>query len=67
MLNSLVPKLPGIQNVHTWSAWYLFSCDHDVMEIGLEFLEQKGNVLCVIQPTLRSTLGVYDILPPIYV
>ena len=32
-----------------------------VIKIGPEFSEQKGNVLCVIQPALRSTLGVYDI------
>ena len=36
-----------------------------VIKIGPEFLEQKGNVLRVIQPTLRSTLGVYDIRSPI--
>ena len=61
---SLVPRLPGTRNVHAWRAWYLFSHDHDVIEIGPEFLEQKGNVLRVIQPTLRSMLGVYDIRPP---
>ena len=36
-----------------------------MIKIGPEFLEQKGNVLRVIQPDLRSTLGVYDIRPPI--
>ena len=36
-----------------------------VIKIGPEFSEQKGNVLRVIQPALRSTLGVYDIRPPI--
>ena len=35
---------------------------HDVIEIGLK---QKGNILRFIQPTVRSTLGVYDIEPPI--
>ena len=44
-----------------------FSRDHDVIEIGTEFLEQKGNVLRVIQPALRSTLGVYDIRPPVVI
>ena len=58
---SLVPRLPGMRNVHAWRVWYLFSRDHDVIKIGSDFLEQKGNVLHVIQPTLRSTLGVYDI------
>ena len=38
-----------------------------VIKIGPEFLEQKGNVLSVIQPALRSTLGVYDIRPPIVI
>ena len=32
--------------------------DHDVIEIGPEFLEQKVNVLCVVQPTMCSTLSV---------
>ena len=62
---SLVPRLSRMRNVHAWRAWYIFSCDRDVIKIGPEFLEQKGNVLCVIQPTLHSTLGVYDIGPPI--
>ena len=35
-----------------------------VIKIEPEFLEQKGKVLSVIQPALRSTLGVYDICPP---
>ena len=34
---------------------------HDVIEIGLK---QKGNILRVVQPTMRSMLGVYDICPP---
>ena len=38
-----------------------------VIKIGPEFLEQKGNVLSVIQPALRSMLGVYDIRPPIVI
>ena len=42
-----------------------FSRDHDVIKIGPEFLELKGNVLRIIQPALRSTLSVYDIRPPI--
>ena len=35
---------------------------HDVIEIGLK---QKGNVLCGVQPTMCSTLSVYDIQFPI--
>ena len=34
----------------------------DVIEIGLK---QKGNVLHVVQQTMHSMLGVYDIQPPI--
>ena len=48
--------------VHAWRAWYIFSRDHDVTKLGPGFLEQKGNLLLVIQSTLRSTLGVYDVL-----
>ena len=39
-------------------AWYPISRDHDVIERGPEFLEQKGNILHV-QPIMCSTLGVY--------
>ena len=38
-------------------------CDHDIIEIGPEFLEQKGNVLFVVQLAMCSTLGVYNIGP----
>ena len=38
-----------------------------VIKIGPEFLKHKGNVPSVIQPALRSTLGVYDIGPPIVI
>ena len=41
-----------------------FLCKHDVIKIGLK---QKGNVLCVVPPTMCSTLGVYDIQPPIVI
>ena len=59
--------MENVKDKHTWRAWYIFSRDHDVIKIGPEFLEQKGNVLRVIQPTLRSTLSVYDIRPPIVI
>ena len=35
---------------------------HDTIKIGLK---QKGNVLRVVHLTIRSTLSVYDIQPPI--
>ena len=41
---------------------YLFLHEHDVIEKGPEFLEQKDHV---VQPTMHSTLGVYDICRPI--
>ena len=44
-------------------AWYLFSCDHDIIKIRPEFLQQKDNIFHVVQPTMHSTLGVYDICP----
>ena len=52
---------PECEHVYAGRAWYLFSCEHDIVKIGPEFLEQKGNVLCVVQPNIRSTLGIYDI------
>ena len=39
-----------------------FPFKHDIIEIGLK---QKGNVLCIVQPTMCSMLSVYDIQPPI--
>ena len=44
---------------------FFLSCDHDVIKIGPEFLEQKGNILHVVQPTMRLTLDVCDICSPI--
>ena len=35
---------------------------HDIIKIGLK---QKGNVLRIVQRTMRSTLSVYDIQLPI--
>ena len=58
---SFIPRLSGMRNVHVWRAWYIFSRDHYVIKIGPEFLEQKGNILRVIQPTLHPTLGIYNI------
>ena len=46
-------------------AWYLFSHEHDIIETGPKFLEQKGNVWYIVQLTMRSTLVYYDICPPI--
>ena len=56
LFTSLVPRLPGMRNVHAWRAWYLFSCNYDIFKIGPEFLEQKGNVLRIIQQTLHLML-----------
>ena len=43
------------------------SCKYLValFKIGPQFLKQKGNILHIIQPTLHSTLGVYDNHPQI--
>ena len=57
---------PARECVYMGRAWYLLSREHDVIEIGPEFSEQKGNVLRIVQPTMRPTLGVYDIHPLIY-
>ena len=67
VLSSSIPRLSGTRNVHVWRSWYISSCDHYVTKIELEFLEQKSNVLRIIQPALRSTLGVYDIRAPIVI
>ena len=56
---SLVPRLP-CSRTRIREERYLFSREHDVIEIGPEFIEQKGNVR-VLFNQLCSTLGVYDI------
>ena len=38
-------------------AWYVFSREHDIMEKDQSFLEQKGSILHIVQPTLHSMLG----------
>ena len=35
----------------------IFLRKHDVIKIGPQ---QKGNILHIVQPTMSSTLGVYD-------
>ena len=46
--------------MYCWESLVSFLCKHDIIEM---VLKQKGNVLCVVQPAMRSTLGVYDIQP----
>ena len=52
------PGSSGTRIIHAWRDWYLFSRDHDVIKIEPGVLEQKGNVLRIIQQNLRSTLSV---------
>ena len=59
---SLVPRLSRNASCTRVESLVSILRRHDVIEIGLK---QKGNVLHVFQPTVRSTLGVYDIQPPI--
>ena len=42
-----------------------FSRDHDIIEMGPELLEQKDNILHIVQLTMCSTFSVCDICPPI--
>ena len=44
--------------MYRWESMVSFLLKHDIIEIGLK---QKGNVLRVVQPTMHSVLGVYDI------
>ena len=55
---SFVPRLSWNANMYHWESLVSFLRKHDVIKIGLK---QKGNVLHVVQPTMRSMLGVYDI------
>ena len=47
--SSLVPKLSRNPNMYREESLVSFLCKHDVIKIGLK---QKGNVLCVVQPTM---------------
>ena len=60
---SLVLRLwnTRIEIMQAWRAWYFFLT---WPRNGSEFLEQKANVLHVVQPTLCLTFSVYDIHPP---
>ena len=60
--SSFVPGVSQNANMYRWESLVSFPRKHDVIEM---VLKQKGNILCVVQPTMRSTLGVYDIQPPI--
>ena len=63
---SVLASFPGSpeREINTRGEPGIFS---HVIKIGPEFLEQKGNVLSVIQPALHSTLDVYDIRSPIVI
>ena len=62
--HSLIPSLPfsGTQIcIHMGRAWYLLACEHDVIKIGPEFLEQK--TFCVLFNQLciqRSVCMIFD-------
>ena len=66
---SLVPRprpaFRRLQYGKAWRAWYLFSREHDVIGKWQKFSEQTGCVSSIVQPTTRSTLGVYDNHPPL--
>ena len=62
MKYSLIPRLSWNVNMYRAESLISFLRKHDVIKIRPE---QKGNILRVVQPTMSSTLGVYDIQRPI--
>ena len=66
---SLVPRprpaFCHLQYGKVWRAWYLFSREHDVIGKWRKFSERTDCVSSIVQPTTRSTLGVYDNRPPL--
>ena len=62
----IIFHLPSFKHLVSYLYLYL-SVFLQKKKMGPVFLEQKGNVLRVIQPALRSTLGVYDLRPPIVI
>ena len=69
LINSLVPRphptFHRLQYGKPGRAWYLFSCEDDVIGKWLTFSKQTGCISCIVQPTTRSMLGVYDNRPPL--
>ena len=63
-MTSLIPRLSRNTNMYRRESLGSFLRKHDVIKIGLK---QKGNVLCVVQLTMHSTLGVGDIQPLIII
>ena len=61
---SLVPRLSATRNKHAWSAWCIFSRDQNRAKV---FRIERQRFAHVIQPAVRSTLGLYDIRPPIII
>ena len=59
---ALFPGSPRMQNMYRRESLVSILCEYDVIKLGLT---QKGNSLHVVQTTMRSTLGVYGIQPPI--
>ena len=57
------PAFRRLQYGKAGRAWYIFSREHDVIEKWQNF--QNEDVLRVIQPSTRSTLGEYDSRPPL--
>ena len=57
-ISNLIPRLPWNANLYRWESLVYFLREHDVIKIGLK---QKGNILHVVQPTMRSMLGLGDI------
>ena len=66
---SLIPRpRPAFCHLHygkAWSAWYLFSHEHDIIGKWWKFWKQTGCISRIFQPTTPSTLGVYDNCPPL--
>ena len=53
---ALFPGSPALEcEMHAWRVWYLFSRENDVIKKGPEFLEQQGNVLHTVQPTIHGS------------
>ena len=58
MSHRLVPRLSWNVNMYRGESLVSFLRKHDVIKIRPK---QKGNILRVVQLTMRSALGVYDI------
>ena len=68
-MHAPIPPFPGSPSLehklymctHAGRVWYLFSCEHNVIKIGPQFLQQKTFCVLFNQLCVECSVHVYDI------